>query len=466
MRRYIVLFIICLLFLAGCSSKQKSEVKEVENQTDSSEMQEKETDGEQKGIDENPTKGEEAAQFFKDVPPIPKTASDLILQSPGKFADQEVLSDEVETKVIEEIKDMPVLAEDASEEAYDQYFQYVYSQVATDFPNPDDLINKWEFSMSGDPNLPDSRFHFKENYNIEVILDASGSMKEVISGKSMMEHAKDAIKAFLANVPEDANVSLRVYGHKGTGSQADKQLSCTSIEQVYGFSTYEQGAFDEALNRFQPSGWTPIAAALEEAKKGLEPFDAKTNTNLIYLVSDGVETCDGDPVAVAKSFSESNIAPIINVIGFNVDSEAQRQLKEVAKISNGTYTTVTNGEELEEEFKRADEVLERWREWKDQLVDDADAQRVEQNFDILEYSNDWGSRATQQFINISSFLSIMYDEGKIDINQMDELNKRRDQIDELVNETQKEMTSDLENLNIEKVEELKKQIEEKYQSNI
>src|SRR5690606_29742313 len=135
---------------------------------------------------------------------------------------------------------LPPLPENATEEDYDKYFRYVYSKVSGDFPNPEDLISKWEFAMSGNPDLPDQKYQFKENYNIEVMLDSSGSMANVIGGKTMMELAKGAITDFLSNAPKDANVSLRVYGHKGTGSQEDKEMSCSSIEQLYGYEKYDE----------------------------------------------------------------------------------------------------------------------------------------------------------------------------------------------------------------------------------
>ena len=118
------------------------------------------------------------------MPELPTTAEDLITQSPGKFADQEILSDEIASKVKEEIKDLPPLNENPSEEELNEYMKYIYSLVATDFQDPNDLLNKWEFSMSGNPDLPESRFQFKDNYNIEIILDSSGSMANTINGKN------------------------------------------------------------------------------------------------------------------------------------------------------------------------------------------------------------------------------------------------------------------------------------------
>lgn len=455
----LLILLIIVLVLAGCSQKI------VDNSSE--DHHEKKQPKNEQSIESsgNVSKQETTTKIFDNLPELPTTAEDLITQSPGKFADQEILSDEIASKVKEEIKDLPPLNENPSEEELNEYMKYIYSLVATDFQDPNDLLNKWEFSMSGNPDLPESRFQFKDNYNIEIILDSSGSMANTINGKTMMDLAKESINNFLSSLPKEANISLRVYGHKGSGADSDKALSCSSIEQVYGFGPYKQTEFNQSLNKFKPSGWTPIAKALEESKQSLAKFDAKTNTNLIYLVSDGVETCDGDPVKVAKSFASSNVAPIINVIGFNVDSEAQKQLKQVAESANGIYTTVTSGDQLKKEFQRAEEVLKNWERWKKDSIRSAEALRVDNSFDILGLTNDWGYRATRQNLNIGYMLSILRDEGKITFKQEDQLKKIRKNIKELVIQTKKEMEENLKEINIKEIEDLKKKINEKYNTN-
>ncbi|TFJ92770.1 VWA domain-containing protein [Lentibacillus salicampi] len=232
----------------------------------------------------------------------------------------------------------------------------MYWLVAENYPNPQDTIKKWEFASFGNPDLPDERYHFKENYNIEVILDASGSMAADAGGKTRMNLAKESIDEFLAQAPEEVNVSLRVYGHKGTGADSDKEMSCGAIEQVYGFDSSED--FQDALGQFDPKGWTPLADALKQSEDALKKFDAENNTNLIYVVSDGIETCGGDPVEVAESLSESNAQPIINIIGFQTDAEAQKQLEQMADVSGGIFAKADDQDQLQEEFERAEEVLE------------------------------------------------------------------------------------------------------------
>ncbi|OAT84727.1 hypothetical protein A6P54_20890 [Bacillus sp. MKU004] len=332
-------------------------------------------------------------------------------QLPGKFANKEVLSEDNKKKVIEELEKLPSLSENPTDKEYNQYFQYLYSISANDFPDPNDLVKKWEFSMFGSENLENPKYQFKENYNVEVILDSSGSMGAMVDGRSQMEAAKEAINEFVSTLPEEANISLRVYGHKGTGKDSDKAKSCSSIEQVYGFKGFNSEEFQAALNNFEPSGWTPIADSLKESFESFKQFDNNSNTNLIYLVSDGIETCDGDPVKVAKEFSDSNVSPIINVIGFNVDAEAQSQLKQVAESSEGIYTTVANKEQLTKEFNRTQEVLERWENWKQDALTNVENQNLDNKTDISEYSNDFNLVQDQQKLRINDLLSLLREKG-------------------------------------------------------
>ncbi|WP_147554143.1 VWA domain-containing protein [Bacillus testis] len=365
-----------------------------------------------------------------------------------------------------EIQDLPPLREDASKKDFSDYLKYVYSLVSTDFDDPQDLLNKWQFSMSGHPQLSNGRYQFKKNYNVEIILDSSGSMANKIGGVSRMDLAKQAIKDFLADVPKEAKVSLRVYGHKGTGSEKDKSKSCASVEQVYGFESYEEKKLNQALNQFTPSGWTPIADALQQSQQSFQSFDAKTNTNLIYLVSDGIETCDGDPVAVAKTFVDSNVSPIINVIGFDADQKAQQQLKEIANKANGIYTTVNNGEQLKAKFDRAQEVLEEWDRWKKDALSDADAKRVDNSFEILEFTNDWSMKKTRQKLNISYVLNIMKNEGKLTLKQRDYIKDICKPISELADEARNQIEADLKKVNVENTEALKEEINNKYHTSV
>lgn len=178
--------------------------------------------------------------------------------------------------------------------------------------------------------------------NIAIHLDSSGSMAGHVSGGEKMKLAKDALKKYASGLPEDSILSLRVYGHKGSGSDSDKSLSCKSTEVMYPASTYNEEAFIASLGKFKPSGWTPLAASIQSAYDDLKKTASANTENILFVVSDGIETCGGNPVEEAKKLAESDLSIKVNIIGFNVDDEGQSQLKATAEAGNGEYYTVNS----------------------------------------------------------------------------------------------------------------------------
>ena len=55
---------------------------------------------------------------------------------------------------------------------------------------------------------------YADTTNVMIVLDASGSMRGQIEGRTKMEIAKQAIREVLKTIPEDVRVGLRVYGHQ------------------------------------------------------------------------------------------------------------------------------------------------------------------------------------------------------------------------------------------------------------
>ncbi|WP_455675522.1 VWA domain-containing protein [Pradoshia sp.] len=196
--------------------------------------------------------------------------------------------------------------------------------------------------------------------NIAILLDASGSMAAKVGGKTKMETAKTAIQSFLSSMPEGINVSLRVYGHKGSNDDSDKKLSCDSTELVYELKPYEEADFNDSLDTFKPTGWTPIAKAINETKKDFAKM-GDSGENIIYVVSDGIETCDGDPVKAAKELHDSNIEAVVNIIGFDVDNKGQKQLLAVAEAGGGSFETVNTAEQFNDIWEK--ERVRLYNEW-------------------------------------------------------------------------------------------------------
>jgi Ca-activated chloride channel homolog len=218
------------------------------------------------------------------------------------------------------------------------------------------------FVMPELPEAADAEVTKQKKMNVVVLMDASGSMKQKVTGGVKMDLAKETIGKFMEQIPAEAQVSLLAYGHLGTGKNSDKAMSCAGVDAVYPLGEYKQEPFKESLNSFAASGWTPLAGGIEKVATILESYNTEEYYNMVYIVSDGIETCDGDPVAAAKKLQDENIKAKVNIIGFDVDDQGQQQLKKVADAGAGEYVTVQNQSELETH------VLKKWKPTIGQLV--------------------------------------------------------------------------------------------------
>lgn len=334
-----------------------------------------------------------------------------------------------------------------------------------DYEGPENLINRLKFETFGNPQVTDSRYQFKENLNVLFIIDASGSMAQTINGKAKMASAKDSILAFVEKLPQNAKVGIRVYGHKGSGSDSDKKLSCSSSELMYSISNYNPEQLKAALNQFSPSGWTPIGLALREAKKDLAAFDGENNTNIVYLVSDGIETCEDEPIEAAKELYNFNITPIINVIGFDVDNEGQQQLKQLASEVNGIYGTVTSESELQKELEKLNNLAEQWGKWLKQGKQQYERNYIKNNLEIFVYITKEESKGVQEREKIYFILTKLHEEKVFNNETYEYLINKNSKYHKWIDNEIKNFNKELKAINEQNYKEALEQLEEKYVTN-
>lgn len=179
-----------------------------------------------------------------------------------------------------------------------------------------------------------------------LVLDSSGSMQEPAGGgQSKIRAAKDALAQVVDDLPEGADVGLRVFGSEVFSR--DQPGACTDSELVVPPGTENRDALRAAIDDYQPFGETPIAHALEEAAGDLGDEGARS----IVLVSDGVATCEPDPCEVAADLAEAGIELRIDVVGLSVDARARDQLACVAAAGNGQYYDADSAEDIVQQLE-------------------------------------------------------------------------------------------------------------------
>ena len=185
--------------------------------------------------------------------------------------------------------------------------------------------------------------------NVELVLDSSGSMAEKTStGETRIDAAKrvmnDVIDAIPADRPE-INVGFRVFGHKGNNTEAGRAESCQSSDLTVPIKGVNKDALTQQVANYAPVGWTPIGLSLERAAKDFPAASDKV-VNAIILVTDGLETCDRDPCALATALKKSDAAVTAYVVGLGLDAEELRVTGCIADNTGGQIVGAQNAEEL------------------------------------------------------------------------------------------------------------------------
>lgn len=185
-----------------------------------------------------------------------------------------------------------------------------------------------------------------EPVHVVVAVDASGSMAGRVGGETKMDAAKTAAESFISSLPDDVEIGLLAFGHVGNNQQDGRAESCQGVEMVANLGS-DRAAVTQSLAGFSATGWTPLASAIEQAGARFTASDAP-GEQVIYVVSDGEETCDGDPVAVARQLNESDVSAVVNIIGFDLAAADRAQLQEVAAAGGGSFIEARTGDELRE----------------------------------------------------------------------------------------------------------------------
>src|SRR5215213_3447750 len=182
--------------------------------------------------------------------------------------------------------------------------------------------------------------------NLEIILDASGSMNGEIDGRRKIDIAHEALAALVGKLPDRTNVALRAYGHR-------KGSDCSDVELLTPLEALDRSALTARINAVNPAqkGMTPIGASLEQVAQDLQGAQGDV---LVVLVSDGDETCDGDPAQVATRIHAANAKIRFDVIGFNVGPEEWRaRLSGIAQGGGGNYFVASGATQLVDALQQA-----------------------------------------------------------------------------------------------------------------
>jgi hypothetical protein len=175
--------------------------------------------------------------------------------------------------------------------------------------------------------------------NIELIIDDSGSMAQHVVGGKKIDVAKKVFSGLVQELPTDSQIAVRTYGRQRPSRYHD----CADMELMTPFGPNAAARVLPGVNALRPNGMTPIAASLQAAATDFAGKEGQNN--IIILLTDGEEDCNGDPCA-SKALRDAGIHLQVNVIGFNVMDRERPQLQCIANAGGGKYYDARNAAEL------------------------------------------------------------------------------------------------------------------------
>ncbi len=176
--------------------------------------------------------------------------------------------------------------------------------------------------------------------NVELILDASNSMWGQIEGVAKIAIAKEVLEQIINGLPDEMNVGLRLYGHR---YGLNDRRACQDTELKVPIGPIDKAVLIDIIKKIQPKGKTPLVYSVLQAG---DDFKDIPNGSII-LITDGIESCDGDINAIAPALKESGIELKLHIVGFDIKEAAARaELEAIAKSTEGTYLDAKDSQEL------------------------------------------------------------------------------------------------------------------------
>ncbi len=177
------------------------------------------------------------------------------------------------------------------------------------------------------------------------ILDASDSMNLTHDdGLTRFAWAKEALTLAVNDLSAETLFAIAVFGHRIPKTQVP--ATCRDIELIASFGAHgavERAALTAAIANLVAMGRTPLAGSLRFITDRVPP------PARIVLLTDGEETCGGDPLAEARRLAAAGYT--LDVIGLAVTPATERVLAALATAGGGQFVAARNPADLPARFR-------------------------------------------------------------------------------------------------------------------
>jgi hypothetical protein len=180
---------------------------------------------------------------------------------------------------------------------------------------------------------------------VDLILDNSGSMLQTLGDEPRIDIAKLVLTDLIEEtLPSGIPLALRVFGDEPDSCETDLAIDLAPLDRDV---AVDRIASIESVDGVK----TPLAAALERVASDLSGVDGP---KIVVLVTDGEETCGGNPQRAIRELVNQGIDVRVNIVGFAVDDEGlKKQFEEWARIGGGRFFDAEGADELSEAIAAA-----------------------------------------------------------------------------------------------------------------
>lgn len=267
--------------------------------------------------------------------PENKTAS---TQDETQLREVKPLPPEEETQIPSETEKTPVATLTPEKKMAD-------TEGISSLPAPDLDIDATEETIAP-IEVPSTPILLDAKTNLALLLDVSGSMTAPFtsSSSSKLEVLNASLLSILSEVEADQddfprNISIAAFGSEENASEKN----CKDFTTLFPLGKINTSLLERSLISLKPKGLSPLSYALEETAK---TFPSDGVDKVIVLIADGADTCNQNVCETVTTLKEKYSNLQINVVGFDLSAEDQKQLECIASKGDGTFSLARNETEL------------------------------------------------------------------------------------------------------------------------
>jgi Ca-activated chloride channel family protein len=178
---------------------------------------------------------------------------------------------------------------------------------------------------------------------ILFMLDGSRSMISPWESSNRMEVAKRVLTNIIDSLNNEPNLQMGLRAFGTISSNSEK--NCRDTRLLNPIRPNNGAAIKEKLLEIRPKGITPIAFALEQCERDF--YVTENSRNIVILITDGIESCDGDPCAISLALQKKNIILKPFIVGIGLTDDVKEAFECI-----GTFFGAGNDKSFETIMKR------------------------------------------------------------------------------------------------------------------